>query len=103
MDAGVDTIEHCTWLSGPGGTFQPDEKIARDIVAAGIAVCTANANNWRPMAARFGAEGAQQIVGRVRWLADQGVRLITGTDAGMGPFGNFPVALQGFALWGFTA
>ncbi len=72
VDAGVDTIEHCTCLSGPGGAFQPDEKIAGDIVAAGIAVCTANANNWRPMAARFGAERAQQIVGRVGWLPSGG-------------------------------
>ena len=72
VDAGVDTIEHCTWLSGPGGAFQPDEKIAGDIVAVGIAGCTANANNWRPMAARFGAERAQQIVGRVGWLAERG-------------------------------
>ncbi|MGH3981170.1 MAG: amidohydrolase family protein [Pseudonocardiaceae bacterium] len=102
VDAGVDTIEHCTWLSGPG-VFEPDEEIARDIVAAGIAVCTANSNDWRPMAPRVGAERAQQIVGRVRWLAEQGVRLITGTDAGMGPFDNFSAALQGFALWDFTA
>ncbi|MGH3882569.1 MAG: amidohydrolase family protein [Pseudonocardiaceae bacterium] len=102
VDAGVDTIEHCTWLSAPG-VFEPDEQIARDIVAAGIAVCTANTNNWRPMAPRFGAQRAQQIVGRVRWLAEQGVRLITGTDAGMGPFDNFPAALQGFARWDFTA
>ncbi|MGH3975432.1 MAG: amidohydrolase family protein, partial [Pseudonocardiaceae bacterium] len=94
---------HSTWLSGPGGAFQPDEKIASDIVAAGIAVCTANTHNWRPIAARFGAERAQQIVGRVQWLAEQGVRLITGTDAGMAPFDNFPAALQGFARWDFTA
>lgn len=102
VDAGVDTIEHCTWLSGPD-VFEPDEQIARDIVAAGIPVCVANSNNWRPMAPRFGADRAQQIVGRVGWLAEQGVRLITGTDAGMAPFDNFPAALQGFAQWGFSA
>jgi len=52
---------------------------------------------------RSGAQRAQQIVGRVRWLAEQGVRLITGTDAGMVSFDNFPAALQGLALWDFTA
>jgi imidazolonepropionase-like amidohydrolase len=102
VDARVDTIEHCTWLTGPGA-FSPDEPTARDIVAAGIAVCTANSNDWRPMAAAVGAERAERIVGRVRWLADQGVRLITGTDAGMGPFDNFPVTLRRFAEFGFTA
>ncbi|MGH3933942.1 MAG: hypothetical protein ACRDS1_02980 [Pseudonocardiaceae bacterium] len=29
VNAGVDTIEHCTWLSGPG-VLQPDEQIACD-------------------------------------------------------------------------
>ncbi|HEV7452175.1 MAG TPA: hypothetical protein VGO16_12465 [Pseudonocardiaceae bacterium] len=53
--------------------------------------------------------GAQQIVSRVRWLAEQGIRLITGTDAGMGTLRQlprraaglraFPAALQGFAQW----
>ncbi|MDQ2707615.1 MAG: amidohydrolase family protein [Actinomycetota bacterium] len=102
VDAGVDTIEHCTWLTGPG-VFEPDEQTARDIVTAGIAVCTANCNDWRPMAAKFGDDGAARIVGRVRWLADRGVRLIAGTDAGMAPFDNFGAALVGFAQYGFTA
>lgn len=99
-DAGVDTIEHCTWLTGPG-TVEPDEQTVADIVAAGIAVCTANCNDWRPLARKYGAQRAQRIVGRVRWMADRGVRLITGTDAGMEPFDNFPAALRGLEDWGF--
>jgi imidazolonepropionase-like amidohydrolase len=101
VDAGVDTIEHCTWLTGRG-VFEPDERTARDIADRGIAVCTANSNDWRPMATAMGPERAQRIVGRVRWLADRGVRLITGTDAGMAPFDNFGSALRGFAEYGFT-
>ncbi|MFZ0118416.1 MAG: amidohydrolase family protein [Pseudonocardiaceae bacterium] len=101
VDAGVDTIEHCTWLTGPG-TFEPDEQTVADIVAAGIAVCTANSNDWRPFAKKYGAERALQIIGRVRWMADRGVRLITGTDAGMAPFDNFPAALRALEDWGFS-
>lgn len=101
VDAGVDSIEHCTWLTGPG-VFEPDEQTAADIVAAGIAVCTANCNDWRPFVKKYGAERAQQIVGRVRWMADRGVRLITGTDAGMAPFDNFPTVLRGLEDWGFA-
>lgn len=101
VDAGVDTIEHCTWLSGPG-IVDRDEQTLADIVAAGIAVCTANCNDWRPFAEKYGAERAQQIIGRVRWMADRGVRLITGTDAGMAPFDNFSAALQALQDWGFT-
>jgi imidazolonepropionase-like amidohydrolase len=55
------------------------------------------------VAKKFGIERAQQIIGRVRWMADRGVRLITGTDAGMAPFDNFPVALQGLHGRGFSA
>lgn len=100
VDAGVDTIEHCTWLTGPG-VFEPDEQAVADIVAAGIAVCTANSNDWRPFATNYGPERAQQIIGRVRWMADRGVCLITGTDAGMVPFDNFPAALHALEHWGF--
>ena len=35
-------------------------------------------------------------------MADRGVRLITGTDAGMAPFDNFPVALRALQDWGFS-
>lgn len=101
VEAGVDTIEHCTWLIGPGIVGR-DEQIAADIAAAGIAVCTANSNDWRPFAPTFGAERARQIIGRVRWMADRGVRLITGTDAGMTAFENFPAALHALQEWGFT-
>ena len=101
VDAGVDTIEHCTWLTGPG-VFEPDEQTVVDLVTAGIAVCPANSNNWRPFANKYGAQRAQQIIGRVRWMADRGVRLITGTDAGMAPFDTFPAALRALEDWGFT-
>jgi imidazolonepropionase-like amidohydrolase len=92
VDAGVDTIEHCTWLIGPG-TVERDERTVADIAAAGIAVCAAGSNDWRPFAERYGVERARQIIGRVRWMADRGVHLITGTDAGLAPFDSFPAAL----------
>ena len=101
VDAGVDTIEHCTWLAGPG-VVERDEQTVADIAAAGIAVCTANCNDWHPFAAKFGVERARQIIGRVRWMADRGVRLITGTDAGMAPFDNFPAALRALQDWAFS-
>lgn len=102
VDAGVDTIEHCTWLTGPG-TIEPCEQTAADIVAAGIGVCTANSGNWRPMVKHLGEQRARELVGRVRWLADRGVHLITGTDAGLSAFDNFPEVLQCLQQWSFTA
>lgn len=101
IDAGVDTIEHCTWLDG-GMTPNHDESTVADLVASGIAVCTANTNNWRVMAERLGEQRAKQIIGRVRWMRDRGVRLIIGTDAGLSPFSDTVGALEGLADWGMS-
>lgn len=101
VEAGVDTIEHCTWLAGPG-QFQPDEQIAAEMAERGIAVCHGSSNNWRPLAAKIGTDRARAMVGRVRWLADRGVRLISGTDAGLSAFTDFPHALGRFADFGFS-
>lgn len=79
--AGVDTIEHCTWMADGG--FDLREDVVADIVAKEIRVCPAASPNWRAFAERFGAERAAEMFGRVRWMSEQGVRLIGGTDAGV--------------------
>lgn len=101
IDAGVDTIEHCTWLDG-GMTPNHDEQTVADLAASGIAVCTANSNSWRVMAERLGEQRAREIIGRVRWMRDRGVRLIIGTDAGLSPFTGTVGALEGLAEWGMS-
>ena len=101
IDAGVDTIEHCTWLDG-GMTPVHDEQILAELVVAGIAVCTANSSNWRLMAGRLGEQRAKDIIGRVRWMYDRGVRMIIGTDAGLSPFTDTAAALEGLADWGVS-
>lgn len=99
IEARVDSIEHCTWLDG---SMSPnhDEATVADLAASGIAVCTANTNNWRVMAKRLGEQHAKEIVGRVRWMRDRGVRLIIGTDAGLSPFTDTVGALEGLGDWG---
>jgi imidazolonepropionase-like amidohydrolase len=101
IDAGVDTIEHCTWLDG-GMTPNHNEGTVADLVASGIAVCTANSNNWRFMAERLGEQRAKEVIGRVRWMRDRGVRLIIGTDAGLSPFTDTVCALKGLVDWGIS-
>jgi imidazolonepropionase-like amidohydrolase len=101
IDADVDTIEHCTMLADKG-QFHFDEALAEDLAASNIPVCIANSLDWRALAGGVGEQRAKTAVSRVRWLADRGVRLITGTDAGMGPFNNFPDVLNRFAEWNFT-
>lgn len=79
--AGVDTLEHCTWM-GKGG-FDVREQVVADIASRGIRVCTAASPGWRAFAERFGQERAEELFARVRWMHEQGVRLISGTDAGV--------------------
>jgi imidazolonepropionase-like amidohydrolase len=98
--AGVDTIEHCTFLAGPG-RFEPSEELAAQIVAKAIAVCPGSSGNWRALARKIGKDRAYVMVGRTKWLADRGVRVIPGTDAGLSAFNDFPMALRRYLDFGF--
>lgn len=99
--AGVDTIEHCTWMAENG--FEVLEDVVAEIAARGIAVCPAASPNWRKFAERFGEERAAEIFGRVRWMSEQGVRLVAGTDAGVpnAVFDNFAGSLDFYRFLGF--
>jgi imidazolonepropionase-like amidohydrolase len=95
--ANVDTIEHCTWLGRAG--FEMTEEVVADFVAKEIHVCAAISRNWRGFARWFGPEVAEQLLNRVRWLEDHGVRLIAGTDAGIpgATFDDYVGGLQAFS------
>ncbi|WP_329071435.1 amidohydrolase family protein [Amycolatopsis sp. NBC_01480] len=102
-NAGVATIEHCTFMTGPGQTdLRPD--VARRMAAAGISACSTSSRNWRMMAERMGEELARRVYGRLPWLEEHGVRLIAGTDAGLpGSVFDDPVgALELYEWLGFS-
>ncbi|MEG3630813.1 amidohydrolase family protein [Streptomyces poriticola] len=100
--AGVATVEHCTWM-GPGG-FDVREDLVAEIAARGIAVCPAAGPGWRGFARRFGAERAEEMFTRMRRMHERGVRLLTGTDAGVGHavFDDFVSSLEFFEHIGFS-
>ncbi|MDT8909545.1 amidohydrolase family protein [Amycolatopsis sp. PS_44_ISF1] len=103
VDAGVSTIEHCTFMTGPGQTeLRPD--VARRMAAGGISACSTSSRNWRKMAERMGEEVARRVYGRLPWLEEHGVRLIAGTDAGLpGSVFDDPVgALELYEWLGFS-
>ncbi|MCD9880382.1 amidohydrolase family protein [Streptomyces guryensis] len=81
VDAGVDTIEHCTWMTEEGFGLRPD--VLKKIVEQGIAVCPAVGPHWQMAARVFGEERTATLFGQVRQMAEAGVRLIAGTDAGV--------------------
>lgn len=79
--AGVDSIEHCTWLTETGLDMRSD--LAREIAARGIPVCRGVSPRWRDLPAMLGEQGARALFDQTGWLLDHGVRLIAGTDAGI--------------------
>ncbi|MGP4003646.1 amidohydrolase family protein [Streptomyces sp. 8N706] len=100
--AGVDTIEHCTWMAEEG--FDVREELIADIVAKGIRVCPAASPDWRGFAQRFGIERAEEMFDRLRTMSRQGVQLIAGTDAGVphAVFDDFVSSLEFFQHIGFS-
>jgi imidazolonepropionase-like amidohydrolase len=102
-EAGVTTIEHCTWMRAGGG-FDRREDVAARMAGRGIYACSAMSRNWRAFMDRLGPERAEQILDRIRWLDRVGVPLIPGTDAGLptSVFGDFAGALGLYEHLGFS-
>lgn len=100
VGAGVATVEHCTFMTGPGTSEQSPEVVA-EMVSRGTVVCTGSSADWRRLGALIGDE-AYDLMSRVRGLADAGVRVVPGTDAGLTPFGALAAALGRHRDFGFT-
>ncbi|WP_405421428.1 amidohydrolase family protein [Streptomyces erythrochromogenes] len=81
VTAGVDTIEHCTWMTEDG--FDLREDVLAQIIEKGIYVCPAVSPHWRMLPRFFGEEKAAAMFALVRQMAEAGARLIAGTDAGV--------------------
>ncbi|MEV0113242.1 amidohydrolase family protein [Streptomyces sp. NPDC050844] len=81
VEAGVDTLEHCTWMTPEG--FELREDVLAQIIDKDIHVCPAVSPHWQMLPKVFGPEKAAAMFDLVRQMADAGVRLIAGTDAGV--------------------
>jgi len=104
VSAGADTIEHCTWVgSGPFADLRVD--LAAGIAFKKIAVCATMNRNWRGWAATYGAQIVEQLLDRLRWMDQRGIRLIGGTDAGVpgAPFDDYVNGLEAYRQVGFPA
>ncbi|MEV6912911.1 amidohydrolase family protein [Amycolatopsis sp. NPDC051071] len=102
VEAGARTIEHCTWMTGPQRQDRR-EGVAKRMADEGIAACSTSSRNWRTMAERMGEELAKTVYGRLSWLEELGVPLLSGTDAGLpGSVFDDPVgALELYEWLGF--
>ncbi|MFJ8931543.1 amidohydrolase family protein [Streptomyces sp. NPDC102364] len=81
VEAGVDTIEHCTWMTPDG--FDVREDVLAQIVEKDIYVCPAVSPHWSMLPKFFGVERAEAMFDAVRQMANAGARMIAGTDAGV--------------------
>lgn len=96
--AGVDTIEHGSWLTGPTvepRCYDPRDTVAEMIAQAGIYVCPTRSRNWRDWPVGAGLEG---LIGRLGWMAGHGIDIIAGTDAGVGA-GLFDDLVEALGLY----
>jgi imidazolonepropionase-like amidohydrolase len=102
VEAGVSTIEHCSFLTGPR-SFDRREPVAKRMAAEGISACSTSSRNWRVIVEKLGDDVAQAMYGRLPWLEEHGVRLLSGTDAGLpGSVFDDPVgALELYEWLGF--
>ncbi len=102
VEAGVDMIEHCGWVTEAGTRFDPE--IAGRIAAAGIAVCptTNTACLADPYFCPWDERDA--LLRNLRAMWEAGVTLVAGTDAGIGlvPFENYADGLDVLADAGMT-
>lgn len=87
VEAGVDRIEHCTFVKDGVPGFEPD--IAQAIVQKGVYVCPTNVVDYRQKQMLDDPEKLRHIAPRaqlnVTWrkLLDAGVTFVAGSDAGI--------------------
>lgn len=97
--AGVDSIEHCTWMTADG--FDLDHGVVREIADRKILVCPTINHLARSAAGRL-----QWPVRRdhLRVMLAAGVRLIPGSDAGIPntPPGCYPYSLPAYLDLGLS-
>ncbi|MFB9895189.1 metal-dependent hydrolase family protein [Planobispora takensis] len=111
LEAGVDGIEHCTCLTPEG--VRLDDTLLAELAESGVAVCATLGSDPRvvvppqvvAMAERAGITEAvlQEALAR---LHRGGVRLVAGSDAGIGPakpHGLLPATLEEYVRSGLPA
>ena len=78
-NAGVRSIEHCSWIGADGRRGDYDIDVVREIARRGIWVSPTINAGW----ARFEGAAAAKITDHLRVLKENGCRLVASTDAGI--------------------
>ena len=78
-NAGVRSIEHCSWIGADGRRGDYDIDVVREIARRDIWVSPTINAGW----ARFEGAAAAKITDHLRVLKENGCRLVASTDAGI--------------------
>ena len=110
LEAGIDTIEHSSFLSPETGQRKFEPRIAERIVASGTYVCPTISAGRKPVPPikqtdeyKFQLQQNMRDSNFSRML-EMGVKLIAGTDAGVNvtTFDNYPLCLELAVAGGMT-
>lgn len=105
VEAGVHTIEQCTWSIGDE-QFEREDSLADAMAKQEISVCIpSTARNRRGVIGKYGEKAAIDLwYSRYPWLDQHGVSLIAGTSAGSvnGVFNNPVGGLEVYEWMGFS-
>ncbi|GAA1031933.1 amidohydrolase family protein [Virgisporangium ochraceum] len=80
LDAGVTTIEHCTFLTPTGYAYDP--ALVDRIAAAGVYVCPTVHGQFQAIRERLGAAPLDDWLQMLVKMRDAGVKLVAGDDCG---------------------
>ena len=97
--AGVDTIEHCSWVGNDGWASDYQPEVARVILENGIWVSPTVNKGWQRMLDSKTGAVLQRIRAAYRKMIDLGIPMLASTDAGIpGVYHHeLPAALVVFA------
>jgi imidazolonepropionase-like amidohydrolase len=110
VDAGVTTIEHCSFQAGALGEVPTvvDLRVVDKIAASGIYVCPTVSGVAGKLGETLGAEWLDAWLARLSGMRDAGVTMVAGTDSGFRLRGienrmdDYVAGLEAFALAGWS-
>lgn len=102
VDAGVHTVEHCSWRVAPAKVDLCDATAAR-MAVAGIVAGDTTPPQWRVLAEKLPFPEGFRLGDQLPWLRDHGVPILIGTDSGLpnAVFDSFVTSLELYEERGF--
>ena len=81
--AGVDTIEHCSWVGQEGWASDYQDSVARVILDKGVWVSPTVNKGWQRMLDSPSGKVLQRVRSAYRKMLDLGIPMVASTDAGI--------------------